>query len=120
MELLRQIKKISPDMKAIMITAVDDEDIAGEAMRGCRRLCHQASGPELPGYRSHVSADGIGSEIEAVNGKSPGADLQGSLIYFQTGYPVRSGIFQFPYQTELGSSEASSDHPLFMVSNSPR
>ena len=32
-ELLRQIKKISPDMKAIMITAVDDEDIAGEAMR---------------------------------------------------------------------------------------
>ena len=32
-ELLRQIKKISPDMKAIMITAVDDEDIAEEAMR---------------------------------------------------------------------------------------
>jgi two-component system response regulator (stage 0 sporulation protein F) len=32
-ELLRQIKKVSPDMKAIMITAVDDEDIAEEAMR---------------------------------------------------------------------------------------
>ena len=31
-ELLRQIKAISPDMKAVMITAVDDEDIAQEAM----------------------------------------------------------------------------------------
>ena len=31
-ELLRQIKRVAPDMKAIMITAVDDEDIAQEAM----------------------------------------------------------------------------------------
>ncbi|MDA0746922.1 MAG: response regulator [bacterium] len=31
-ELLRQIKKIAPEIKAIMITAVDDESIAKEAM----------------------------------------------------------------------------------------
>ena len=31
-ELLRQIKQIDPDIKAIMITAVDDEDIAREAI----------------------------------------------------------------------------------------
>ena len=32
MELLRQIKQVAPDVKAIMITAEDDEDIAREAM----------------------------------------------------------------------------------------
>ncbi len=31
-ELLRQINQVAPDIKAIMITAVDDEDIAREAM----------------------------------------------------------------------------------------
>ena len=31
-ELLRQLRKIDPNLKAIMITAVDDEDIAREAM----------------------------------------------------------------------------------------
>ena len=31
-EVLRRIKRIHPDIKAIMITAVDDKDIASEAM----------------------------------------------------------------------------------------
>ncbi len=31
-EVLRRIRQIAPDIKAIMITAVDDEDIAREAM----------------------------------------------------------------------------------------
>ena len=31
-DLLRQIKRIAPDVKAIMITAVDDREIAQEAM----------------------------------------------------------------------------------------
>jgi DNA-binding NtrC family response regulator len=31
-EVLRRIKRVHPDIKAIMITAVDDKDIAGEAM----------------------------------------------------------------------------------------
>ena len=31
-EVLRQIKRLTPGIKAIMITAVDDEDIAREAM----------------------------------------------------------------------------------------
>ena len=32
-ELLREIKRISPEVKAVMITAVDDEEVAAEAMR---------------------------------------------------------------------------------------
>jgi two-component system response regulator (stage 0 sporulation protein F) len=31
-EVLRRIKRVDPDIKAIMITAVDDKDIASEAM----------------------------------------------------------------------------------------
>lgn len=31
-DLLKQLREIKPDLKAIMITAVDDEDIAREAM----------------------------------------------------------------------------------------
>ena len=33
-ELLREIKKVQPDLKAIMITAVDDEEVAAQAMEG--------------------------------------------------------------------------------------
>ena len=36
-EVLRQIKRISPDVKAIMITAVNDEQVAKEAMDLVRR-----------------------------------------------------------------------------------
>jgi DNA-binding NtrC family response regulator len=32
-ELLRQIKRVRPEVKVVMITAVDDEEIAQEAMR---------------------------------------------------------------------------------------
>lgn len=31
-DLLREIKRIKPDLKAVMITAVDDEEVATEAM----------------------------------------------------------------------------------------
>ena len=32
LDLLKQLREINPELKAIMITAVDDEDIAREAM----------------------------------------------------------------------------------------
>ena len=32
-DLLREIKRVQPEMKAVMITAVDDEEVAAEAMK---------------------------------------------------------------------------------------